>query len=152
MHKFINKKYKNRHIILETLQRRYEEVYNPTMQDGELEIDFKHLVEYSKLTNNEVYEQLDYLHLENEISIDEIQFQIYYIILRNGSKAYYDKKYITIGIKEFHNNFYDILKNISSVILLIIAIITFILNSFATIKLKEQVSKLQIEVQTLKNK
>lgn len=148
---FINKKFKNRHIILETLQRRYDQVYNPNMQQGELEMSFIQLVDRSKLTEQEVIEQLDYLQLEDEISIDEIQFDYYYTLLNNGSKAFYDKKYLNIGKKEFLENIYDILKIVSTAILLTIALSTFIINTATTIKLTKEVSKLQSEVRALKN-
>ncbi|WP_456314891.1 hypothetical protein [Pseudomonas shirazensis] len=147
------KKYKDRHRILETLQNKYNQNYSPDIiSNKELSLSFYELVNQSKLTENEIIEQLDFLSQESEINVvEEENFNFYYIIKRNGSASYYDKKYLNIRKNEFKNDTYDFLKIISTLILLLlIAIITFCINIIDTRKNKKEIEELKKEIQQIK--
>lgn len=146
------KKYKNRHTILGTLQNKYNQNYTPNIiSNKELSLNFNELVNQSKLTENEIIEQLDFLSQESEINVvEEENFNFYYIIRRTGSASFHDKKYLNIRKKEFTNDIYDFLKITSTFILLLIAITTFTINIIDTRKNKKEIEELKKEFQQIK--
>jgi hypothetical protein len=148
---FINKKYRNRHLFLKTLQLYFEENDRPDLYTfEEISLTFPKLVELSNLTEKEIYGQIDYLEKEGEINIEHTEhFSTFYFISRNGTIAYYDKKYLNLGKKEFLNDAYDILKNISAIILLVIAIISFIINFLDTRKNKKEIEQIKVKLEKL---
>jgi len=148
---FINKKYRNRHLFLKTLQLYFEKNDRPDQHTfEEVSLTFSKLVELSNLTEKEIYEEMDYLEKEGEINIEQTEhFSTFYFISRNGTIAYYDKKYLNLGKKEFLNDTYDILKNISAIILLVIAVITFIINFLDTRKNKKEIEQIKVKVEKL---
>ncbi|MEN5231522.1 hypothetical protein [Sphingobacterium faecium] len=116
----------------------------------EIELSFMEVVQKSNLTEKEVYREIDYLEKEKEIHIDEINYSTYYLILKQGSVSYFDKKYLELGRKNFRDNLFDNLKIISSFILLLIAVITFIVNLLETRKNRTEIEKLKNEIIILK--
>ena len=148
---FIKKKYSNRHQILKVLQEYFESKDRADLNDSkEVELTFTEIVKKSNLSENEVRQQLDYLQKEDELCINNINFSTYYFILRNGTISYHDKKYLNIGKKEFFSNTYDIIKTLSAIILLIIAVVTFINNLSETKTNKKQIEILKTEINDMK--
>lgn len=148
---FRAKKYTNRHIILKTLEEHYRINYIEIDDWILYGLDFSELVSKSNLTEQEVNEQLHCLINEKEIIDEELRrLDILYIISPAGIAAFYDKKYLDIGRKEFLNNSYDILKNISTAILLILAVYTFASNFIENRKNKIEIESLKHEVRELK--
>jgi hypothetical protein len=149
---FRAKKYRNRHIVLKTLEEHYRTTYIESTDWIEYGLFFEDLVSKSKLSELEVNEQLQCLINEKEVVDEELRhLDILYIISPAGRSTFYDKKYLDIGKREFLNNSYDVLKNISAVILLIIAITTFITNFIDTRKNKAEIESLRNEISKLKS-
>ncbi len=95
-------KYSNRHKILETLQRKFaEKGYNPDFMIFDIRLPFDKLGEGSKLSDEELLKELDYLLKQEEIIRIEEKFSEYYIITQLGTIAFHDKKYLTLGENEF---------------------------------------------------
>ena len=146
------KKYRNRHLILKTLQDRRQEGSGPNMLDiSEVALTFTELVKESQLTESEVVEQIHYLKNENEVIEEEIINDYYYFISQAGTASYYDHKYLTRGRKEFWENTYDVLKNLSTIILLLIAIITFAGNWISSKENSVEIKALKTEMRQLKD-
>ncbi|MNP98420.1 hypothetical protein D3C85_110380 [compost metagenome] len=146
----IRKKYINRHRILETLQSHYEEHWNPNCDEIDISLSFTGLTKHSKLSEQEVREQLPYLKSEKEIDYFEIEYSSYYIISDNGKVNLYDKKHYYVGRKMFYEEIYDMVKNISAILLLIIAIITFANNLIDTKNNKKELENLKTEIKNIK--
>ncbi len=149
----LKKKYKNRHQILRALLLHRNEKESPNNLD---EIDFaltwSKLVEKSRLSETEIRKQIYYLKNENEVVEKETEYDnFYYYISGKGRVSFYDKKYIEQRRKEILSDVYDILKNISTSILLFFAIITFTNNWIIDSKNKSEIEILKKEVLKLKN-
>lgn len=149
---FRAKKHRNRHHILKTLEDYRTNDERIDLTDWlESSLDFPELVTKSNLTEQEVIEQLQFLINEKEIHEEELRpLDCVYIITKAGTVAYYDKKYLNLGFREFLNNSYDVLKNLSTAILLIFAIISFTTNHIETTKNKAEIENLKNEIKTLK--
>lgn len=149
---FRAKKYRNRHHILKTLEDfKVNEARIDATDWMELSLDFPQLVTKSNLTEQEVIEQLQYLINEKEIHEEELRpLDSIYIISKAGTVAYYDKKYLNLGFREFLNNSYDVLKNLSTAILLFFAVISFTTNHIETKKNKTEIENLKNEIKNLK--
>jgi hypothetical protein len=146
------KKYRNRHIILKTLEDyRVNNARLDSTDWMELSLDFSELVAKSNLTGQEVIEQLQYLINENEVHEEELRPLDYvYIITKIGTAVYYDKKYLNIGMRQFLNDCYDVLKNLSTAILLIFAVVSFMTNNIEIKKNKVEIESLKNEIKKLK--
>ena len=148
----MNKKYRNRHLILKTLQDRRQEGEGPNMLDmSEIALTFSELVEKSRLTDSELVEQIHYLKNADEVIEEEIINDFYYFISQAGTAAYYDKKYLNKGKKELLENTYDVLKNLSTIVLLLIAIITFTGNWVSSKDNKSEIDTLKFELKQIKD-
>lgn len=147
------KKYQHRHKILKALQNYRQLKEHPNMVDSiDIELSFSDIVERTGLTETEVFQQLDYLYREDEVFINIQDFTTKYFITRNGSISYYDNKYISIGRKELITNTFDITKTLSTIILLIISVYTFLYNLNVTRDNKYEINNLKLEIQQLKIK
>jgi hypothetical protein len=146
------KKYRNRHLILKTLQDRRQEGEGPNRLDiSEVALTFSELVEKCRLTESELVEQIHYLKNTDEVIEEEIINDFYYFISQAGTAAYYDNKYLNKGKKELLENTYDVLKNLSTIILLLIAIITFTGNWISSKDNKSEIDTLKFELKQIKD-
>jgi hypothetical protein len=149
---FIKTKYINRHKILGTLYNKYSQDYSPNIIDiKEISLTFGELVTHSKLAEYQVQEQIDFLCDANEISSNEENFTDYYSIPRKGIISYKDEKYLYTGRKEFWNDTYDIVKTISTIILLIIGLATFVLNLIETKQNKNEINNIKMELHNMRD-
>lgn len=148
----INPKYTSRHQLLKTLQERKDEKWSPDMVDiRDIALPYHKLESSSGLSENQVVEQIQYLINENEIIKKEIKYDWYYYISDMGSASYYDSKYPSKGKKEYLDNIYDILKNVSTFLLLLMAVITFIGNWVSNSKNNAEIEKIKTELNQLKD-
>lgn len=147
---FIGKKYINRHRILETLQIYHNEHWSPDCDEIDISLSFTELIKHSRLNEQEVREQLPYLKHEKEINYFEIDYSSYYAISKKGTVDLYDKKHYNFGRKMFNEEIYDMLKNISTILLLIIALITFVNNLIDTKNNKKELENLKTEIKNIK--
>jgi len=118
---------------------------------SDIALTFTELVGECRLSESEVMQQIHYLKNENEIIEEEILNDYYYFISQTGTASYYDQKYLTKGKKEFWENTYDILKNFSMFILLLIAIITFAGNWISSKKTSSEIDIIKKEIKELKD-
>jgi len=149
---FINSKFRHRHKILGTLQERLDSENHPNAMPEDIELTFSTLVDKSGLSESEVLKQIDYLRSEEEIDINERNnYSMSYVILRKGTVAYFDDKYLRLGWKNFLENVYDIVKIISAIVLLAIATSTYISNIIDTKKNKKEIQKMQDDIKAIKD-
>jgi len=149
---FINRKYSNRHRILGALQKKMNESYRPDAIDSnEFELSWNELAEASGLSDKQIQEQIDFLILAEEVKDNEVNFNSCYMIRRKGTTSFYDRKYLDIGRKEFKDNLYDVLKLLSGVVLLLIAVISFARNILVTEKNNREIEQLKNDVSVLKS-
>lgn len=150
------KKYRHRHLILKTLYKKRKSHGEPDIIDiSDIGLSFDKLSEISKLRESEVLQQLYYLKNEKEILEkileEKISHTSYYYISQAGIASYSDDKYLTKGTKEFWENTYDVAKNLSTLILLIFAIITFAGNWKASKKNENEIETLKLELKQIRD-
>lgn len=150
MKTIIRKKHRVRHQILKTLQDHYLSKWSPDLEEQDIALSISKLVDLSKLSENDVHEQLYYLKREKEINYLEINHSSFYIISEAGKVALYDKKHLYNGRKMLYDEVYDIVKNISAICLLIIAVTTFIDNRVETQKNTKEIKILQNEIEAFR--
>jgi len=149
---FINRKYTNRHRILGALQKKMNESYRSDVIDSsEFELSWNELAENSGLSDKQIQEQIDFLLLAEEINDNEVNFNSCYMIRQKGTTSFHDKKYLNTGRKEFKDDLYDVLKLLSGVVLLLIAVIGFARNILVTEKNNSEIEQLKKEVLALKS-
>lgn len=100
---FINKKFKNRHKILEVLTKHYYDNEHHNNLKEDLLLSFDELEKLTNLDSTELRSQLGYLENENEIYHHEYRHISHYGITTLGIVAFNDNLYITNG-KEILNN------------------------------------------------
>lgn len=150
---FIKKNFKARHQLLGIL---FEHDIKQEQHTSDLKAKSIHFNDIAaKLPQYDrhfLIDNLDYLRAADEIycsmQFDNSVFAIY----SAGSHAYRDKKYIRDGFKDQLNYIYDIAKTFSIIVLLLIAIWTFIKNIYQTELNKQDIKQLQKELQQLKDK
>jgi hypothetical protein len=130
---FITKSNKARHLLLKVLAE-----YDIGKPPGSLvgtTLHFnaicKKLPQYGR---EFLLDNLDYLHTNKLIYCSEQFDQSNFRILSNGNHAYNEKRFLREGIKDQMNYLYDIVKNISVCILLVIGVWSFVLNFTQTRK------------------
>lgn len=94
-------------------------------------------------------DNMDYLRLKDEIYCSLEFDNSKFAIISNGRHAFLEKRYLVEGSKEFRNSFDQKLKIISTIILLLIAVATFVINIVQTQQNKNQIEQLKTEVQKL---
>lgn len=148
---FIKRKFVIRHKILQALQICYNQRYRPDSVDSrEFELSWPQLKEATGLNDEDILEQIDVLLTNDEVYNNEEDFNSSYLILQKGTIAFYDKKYLNLGIKEFKDDLYDIVKLVSAVVLLVIAVISFVRNIINTEKNSRDIEELKREILLLK--
>jgi hypothetical protein len=150
MQLLIRKKHIHRHRILKALQEYYDNHWMPDLGDVDVSLSFSELVEICKLSEKQVREQLPFLQRENEVGYLEINYSSYYYISNEGTISLYDKKHYSVGTKMFLEEIYDMVKNVSAILLLLIAMITFTINLIDTKNNKKEIQTLKTEIERIK--
>ena len=148
---FIKRHYKVRSAILRILAE-YQDKFSLDVKAKERLMHFseikKHLQQYGK---NYLLDNLQYLTDTNEIycsmELDDSKF----CILKEGRISYIEEKYVLLGRNELRNYIYDVLKIISTAILLFIATYTFIQNIYQTQLNKKDIKQLKEELHKIKS-
>ncbi|TAL40412.1 MAG: hypothetical protein EPN92_14840 [Chitinophagaceae bacterium] len=83
-------------------------------------------------------DNLDYLRSVKEIYCSDQFDKSKFLIYSSGSHSYRARKYLREGVKDQINYIYDIIKTISVIVLLAIAIWTFAQNLYQTKKIKKK--------------
>jgi hypothetical protein len=149
---FIKRKYLVRHKILETLQERLSQFDGQEHLNIEkVELTLQELSRASDLIEKEILEQIDFLNEIQELDCNWRQGVQNFLVLKKGTIAYFDRKYLYEGRKEFWNDTYDIIKTVSAVMLLVIAVITFVMNLIDTRQNKKDINNLKTELKQLKD-
>jgi hypothetical protein len=143
----IKRKYLVRHKILETLQERLSQFDGQEdLNIEEIELTLQELSHASHVSEKEILEQTDFLNEIEEIDCYWKQRVQYFLILKKGTIAYFERKYLNEGRKEFWNDTYDIIKTVSAVMLLVIAVFTFFMNLIDIRKNNKDIEKIKIEL------
>jgi hypothetical protein len=148
---FIKKHYKVRHLILKTLFD-HDNDFEPSVSFEEKQLHYKDICQkLPQFDKRFLLENLDYLSsVSKEIHCSMHSDKSIFAIIVAGRQAYIEKKYLSEGKKEFRNLFDQRLKIISTIILLLIAVCTFIINIVQTQKNKTQIEQLKSELQQLR--
>lgn len=147
----IKNKYRRRHRLLKIFYNKFFEGDSPNADVFDTCLTFYELEELTNLSKEMLIKEIDYLIEAKEINSEDIDHTLLYFITLKGRSVYHDRKYIYSGKKEFWNDSYDIIKTLSAVILLIIAIFTFIQNSIDIKQNKQEIEKLKNEVIQIKD-
>lgn len=151
----MNKKYKVRHALLGALQARLSKFdyvsHLSQAQVEQIEMTLEALSGVTGYPKTDLLNQADYLLLLKEVNISRERSDIRLLILAPGSVAYFDSKYLQEGRKAFWNNLFDIAKTISTIVLLIFAVITFITGILRSQHTEEDIRQLKQEVENLKH-
>jgi hypothetical protein len=127
----MNKKYRIRHAILSVLHEKGTKNFeHPDIE--QLEMTAEEVANSTGYSVDEIKAQLDVLHLAEEIDINWRERVMKLLCVVKGSAALHDEKYLTQGRQEFWNDTYDVVKTVSAIILVSIALGTFILNVVST--------------------
>lgn len=146
----IAQKYRHRQKILCFLQRQIDEQYSPNAIAEDLELTLSELAVKCNLSEQEILKQIDFLHAEKEIEITEREWTMKYLIVQKGTIAFYDGKYIRSGWKSLLDSSYDVIKIVSAIVLLGIAVFTFITNIIDTKRNKREIETMRDEIERLK--
>ncbi len=148
---FIKRHYKVRSAILRILAE-YQDKFSLDVKAKERLMHFseikKHLQQYGK---NYLLDNLQYLTDTNEIYCSMERDDSKFCILKEGRISYIEEKYVLLGRNELRNYIYDVLKIISTAILLFIATYTFIQNIYQTQQNKKDIKQLKEELHKIKN-
>ncbi|MGE7774158.1 hypothetical protein ACQKLP_05510 [Chitinophaga sp. NPDC101104] len=141
----IKKHYKIRHKILETLY----------LLDNETtcakEIHFNEI--YKRLPHTDkiyLLDNLQFLIDAKEITCNKKYDDSLFLILGNGRSAFIERKYLIEGRKKSLEHIYDNLKVVSTAVLLIIAVSTFLVNIMQTQENKNQINQVKTRIDSLK--
>jgi hypothetical protein len=150
---FIKKNFKARHQLLGILFDHDIKQHQHTSDIKSKSIHFNDIAaKLPKYNKHFLLDNLDYLRAADEIycsmQFDNSVFAIY----SSGSHAYRDKKYIRDGYRDQFNYIYDIAKTVSIVVLLLIAIWTFVKNIYQTESNKKDIEQLRKELQDINNR
>ncbi|HMR82633.1 MAG TPA: hypothetical protein PKE30_05860 [Niabella sp.] len=152
----IRNKFKARHRILKELAKHYNDNYDPTGDQTDYLISFNTLRDKMPFNEVDFEKNLHFLIFEKEVETtgnpyDEIDWiSTYYFISVKGLASFYDKKYISLGKGQLLTGVYDVIKILSAIVLLLIAIITFIRNMIITDKNQKEIQSLKNEIILLK--
>ncbi|NCT93124.1 MAG: hypothetical protein GXC72_01765 [Chitinophagaceae bacterium] len=147
---FIKEKYRIRHNLLGLFYDKYFEGNSPNADVYDTSLTFSQLEEISGLSTEKLIKTIDYLKEAEELYVEEMDYIDLYLITLKGRAAYHDEKYLYNGKKAFLNDTYDVIKTLSAIVLLVIAIITFIQNSIDIKKNKKEIESLKIEINQIK--
>lgn len=147
---FITKTSKVRHLLLGILVRSDTGKVPSDLDASALHFDqiCQQLPKYDRAF---LLDNLDFLQSSKLIycsmEFDKSKFHI----LSNGNHAYNEKRFIREGVKEQMNYLYDIVKNISVIVLLIIGVWSFVLNFVQTRKNTRVIEEHQREIRAIRD-
>ncbi|PXY45250.1 hypothetical protein [Flavobacterium hydrophilum] len=146
-------KFKIRHAILKSLHEKRSEGTSPnTIHVSEIARTWLELVETVDFSENKIVEQIKYLENQKDIYTQEEDYYIfYYAITDIGIASFYDQKYLDEGKKRSREKYHDIIRNWSVTILLILAILTFTINAYVTIKRNSEIENLESKLKIISN-
>lgn len=149
---FIKKHYEVRHKILKTLFD-YDNSFDIGVPTNEKLLHFneicKKLNQFDKIF---LLDNLNYLQTTKEIYCTMQYDNSSFAIIGLGRDSFIEKKFLTEGRKEFRNSLDQKLKIISTIILLIIAVVTFAINIIQTHNNKKEIENLKLRLQKIEPK
>jgi hypothetical protein len=147
---FITKTNKIRHQLLEILVE-----YGNKKPAVDLTTDSIHFdLICSKLPSYDrafILDNLDFLQ-SNKLIYCSMEFDnSKFHILSNGNHAYNERKFLREGIKDQMNYIYDIVKNISVIVLLIIGVWSFFINLNQTRQNSTKIDKQEVRIKAIED-
>lgn len=149
---FIKKHYQVRHKILQTLFD-YDNSFDIAVPTNQKLLHFneicKKLNQFDKIF---LLDNLNYLQTTKEIYCTMQFDNSSFAIIGLGRDSFIERKFLTEGRKEFRNSFDQKLKIISTIILLLIAITTFVINIIQTQNNKKEIENLKLQLEKVELK
>lgn len=143
---FVKKHFRARHQILKLLYF-YDDKFPPNASLSEKQLHFNEIAAaLNHFEKGFVLDNLDYLQRIKEITCTQEFDNSKFTILGTGRDSYIENRYVKEGIRNRLDLFYDFLKNVSGVLLLIIACYTFLLNIFQTQRNKAEIEDLKLQI------
>ncbi len=142
------KKYKRKHKILETLynyQTRNHDV-NPIFEN--ISMSKAQISEKSGISIKDIDSEVDYLLLGEYI----IKKGDNYLLIQLGCKAINEEEFLELGSKYYRDKLKDWLYIISGIILLGIALISFVINIIQTNKNTNEIGVIKKKIECIENK
>jgi hypothetical protein len=147
---FIKKYFNARHEILKVLAN-YQDSFPVDTPSVDRMLHFSEITNKLKHYDKDFFlDNLQYLTDTKEIHCTRKFDNSEFIILKEGRTSYRENKYKNLGSKFFRDNLFDTLKIISTTLLLLITVYTFIYNIYQTGRNKEDIRLLNEELKTLK--
>ncbi len=134
-------------VLLEHARPFQDEV---TVPEKDIIVEKKWLLEKVGCSDNDLMDQLDFLQDQKEIYIDWELEDMRILGSGQGTIAATTKKYILLGRKEFYDQLNDVVKNFGTIILVLIAFITFLINIYKTQENKKDIENIKQEIQKMK--
>jgi hypothetical protein len=149
---FIKKHYKVRHLILKILVD-HDNSFKPSATFEEKKLHFKDICQkLPQFDKTFLLDNLDYLSSVSKEIFCSMEFDnSRFAIIAAGRHAYIEGKYLLEGKKEFRNLFDQKIRIISTIILLLIALSTFIINIVQTQKNRAQIEEIKSQLQNLQD-
>lgn len=143
----IPKYYKKQHELLGLLiDKSRENAKTGTFSATDIEIKKETLAETLRLTVDEFMGVTWPLVTNDDIKHQTTKDGTAYFIGNNGANSFYYKKYLVEGRKYAIEKVFDYLKVISGIVLLIIGIITFIVNTLYTYNTQMRLQRVEQEI------
>ena len=147
---FITKTNKIRHQLLGILVKADTKTGNVDIKANSIHFDqiCKQLPKYDRAF---VLDNLDFLQA-NKLIFCSMQFdKSKFHILSEGNHAFNERKFLREGVKDQMNYLYDIVKNISVIVLLVIGVWTFFVNMNQTKKNSNTIERQEKRIRTLED-
>ena len=144
----IQKKFKDRHLILKALFDKYELDYRPDMDETEGTLTFAQIANETGLDNTTLNNELLFLDREGEVYYNEVRYERHYGARVIGRVAYTDEKYLEIGEEVFWNS----AKNYISIVAIIISAIALWWSIHSSNKSSDKMKELQDRIEVLEKK
>jgi hypothetical protein len=145
----LRKKYLIRHKILETLKQ-YSDKFPEECHEQDICMAVSQIKQQLPYEQKQIENELDYLCYNQDVDSTKFEGSMCFYISFKGTSAYADRKYITEARKAFINNLKEIIVITSTIILMLIALINFIINIKETKQNKSDIEQLKIKVDSLK--
>ena len=149
---FMKKHFKIKHRVLQILAQ-YQDSFPVGTNSNERLLHYSEIEKnFPNIDKNFLLDVLHYLTTTKEIHCSMEFENSKFLILQDGRAAYIENKYRSLGRKELRDYIFDILKIISTTILLIIAVYTFAQNIYETKQNSKDIEKIKTDIQKLQQR
>lgn len=145
----MKKHFKVKHQILQILAK-HQDSFPLEIQANNRLLHYNEIEKKISYVNKSfLLDTLHYLTTTKEIHCTMELDNSKFLILENGRNSFIENKYQSLGRKELRDYIFDIIKIISTIILLTIAVYSFVQNIYVTKQNKSEIEKLKTDIQKL---